>query len=165
MLPRLLIALVVLFCLWLALRWLSKAPPSRIRKAAVAGGLALLVAAGLFLTATGRLAGLVAVAVGLAPWAIRVLRLHALWRTIRGLGNRDGKNSGQRTQGGGASSASTSSAMTRDEAWQVLGLPPGASADDIRAAHRRLMRTAHPDVGGSSWLAARLNQARDILLG
>jgi hypothetical protein len=56
-------------------------------------------------------------------------------------------------------------AMTREEAWQVLGLRPGASVADIRAAHRRLMRAAHPDTGGSDWLAARINQARDILLG
>jgi hypothetical protein len=55
--------------------------------------------------------------------------------------------------------------MSRDEAYQVLGLAPGASAAAIRAAHRRLMRTAHPDVGGSDWIAARLNQARDTLLG
>jgi hypothetical protein len=55
--------------------------------------------------------------------------------------------------------------MTRDEAYQVLGLRPGASEVDIRDAHHRLMRGAHPDTGGSDWLAARINQARDILLG
>jgi hypothetical protein len=55
-------------------------------------------------------------------------------------------------------------AMTVEEAWQVLGLQPGADAEAIRAAHRRLMRAAHPDSGGSDWLAARINQARDILL-
>jgi hypothetical protein len=54
--------------------------------------------------------------------------------------------------------------MTREEAFQVLGLHPGASETDIRAAHRRLMRGAHPDQGGSDWLAARINQARDVLL-
>ncbi|MBV8398597.1 MAG: DnaJ domain-containing protein, partial [Acetobacteraceae bacterium] len=54
---------------------------------------------------------------------------------------------------------------TVDEAWQVLGLQPGASEEEIRAAHRRLMRAAHPDSGGSDWMAARVNQARDILLG
>jgi DnaJ homolog subfamily C member 19 len=57
-----------------------------------------------------------------------------------------------------------SGAMTAEEAWQVLGLRPGADAETIRAAHRRLMRGAHPDGGGSDWLAARINQARDILL-
>src|SRR5690348_2408527 len=55
--------------------------------------------------------------------------------------------------------------MTPEEAYQVLGLPPGASEADIRAAHHRLMRTAHPDSGGSDWLAARINMARDVLLG
>jgi hypothetical protein len=55
--------------------------------------------------------------------------------------------------------------MTRAEALSVLGLAEGADAEAVRAAHRRLMRSAHPDRGGSDWLAARINQARDILLG
>ena len=55
--------------------------------------------------------------------------------------------------------------MSREEAYQVLGLPSGASATEIRAAHHRLMRGAHPDSGGSDWLATRINQARDVLLG
>jgi hypothetical protein len=58
-----------------------------------------------------------------------------------------------------------SGAMSRAEAYEVLGLQPNASALDIKEAHRRLMRGAHPDAGGSDWLAARINQARDILLG
>jgi hypothetical protein len=56
-------------------------------------------------------------------------------------------------------------AMTPDEAYQVLGLKPGATDEEIRAAHHRLMRSAHPDSGGSDWLAARVNLARDVLLG
>jgi DnaJ homolog subfamily C member 19 len=55
--------------------------------------------------------------------------------------------------------------MTREEAYQVLGLQPGATEAEIRAAHHRLMRTAHPDSGGSDWLATRVNQARDVLVG
>jgi DnaJ-domain-containing protein 1 len=55
--------------------------------------------------------------------------------------------------------------MSRQEAYEVLGLQPGAAEGDIRDAHRRLMRGAHPDAGGSDWLAARINQARDVLLG
>ncbi len=55
--------------------------------------------------------------------------------------------------------------MTRAEAYAVLGLAPGASEPAIREAHRRLMRAAHPDAGGTAWLAARVNQARDVLLG
>jgi hypothetical protein len=56
------------------------------------------------------------------------------------------------------------SGMSRGEAYEVLGLEPGASEVAIRAAHRRLVRGAHPDAGGSAWLAARINQARDVLL-
>jgi DnaJ homolog subfamily C member 19 len=55
--------------------------------------------------------------------------------------------------------------MSRAEAYEVLGLRPGASEADIREAHHRLMRAAHPDAGGSDWLASRINQARDMLLG
>ncbi|MBR0651114.1 DnaJ domain-containing protein [Roseomonas terrae] len=56
-------------------------------------------------------------------------------------------------------------AMDRAEALAVLGLAEGATEAEIRAAYRRLMRAAHPDQGGSAWLAARLNAARDLLLG
>ena len=55
--------------------------------------------------------------------------------------------------------------MTRDEALAVLGLAEGASDEEIRAAHRRLIQRMHPDVGGSADLAARINRAKDVLLG
>lgn len=55
--------------------------------------------------------------------------------------------------------------MSRDEALAVLGLAEGATQDDIRAAYRRLIQRLHPDVGGSVDLAARINRARDVLLG
>jgi hypothetical protein len=55
--------------------------------------------------------------------------------------------------------------LTRADALAILGLKDGASREEIRDAHRRLMRAAHPDRGGSDWLAARINEARDVLLG
>jgi uncharacterized membrane protein len=55
--------------------------------------------------------------------------------------------------------------MTREEALAVLGLAEGASEDDVKAAHRRLIQRMHPDVGGSADLAARINRAKDVLLG
>lgn len=51
-----------------------------------------------------------------------------------------------------------------EEAWQVLGLEPGASQDEIHATHRRLMMKLHPDVGGSNYLASKVNTARDVLV-
>lgn len=50
------------------------------------------------------------------------------------------------------------------EAYAVLGLQPGASDEDIKAAHRELMKGVHPDHGGSSYLASKINEARDRLL-
>lgn len=54
--------------------------------------------------------------------------------------------------------------MTKQEAYQVLGLEPGASPADIRKAHRRLIERLQPDVGTPSFLAARINEAKNVLL-
>ncbi|MEJ6785487.1 DnaJ domain-containing protein [Aminobacter sp. Piv2-1] len=57
-----------------------------------------------------------------------------------------------------------SGAMTKEEAYKILGLEAGAAAADVRKAHRRLIQRLHPDLGGSSFLAARINEAKDVLL-
>jgi hypothetical protein len=65
---------------------------------------------------------------------------------------------------GGTGAARGRGGLSEKEAYEVLGLRPGAGEAEIRAAHRRLMKEVHPDQGGSTVLAARLNEARDVLL-
>ncbi len=80
----------------------------------------------------------------------------------------DREHPGWREAGGDPSSPSSSSpsgSMSRAEALQVLDLAEGASPAQIREAHRRLMLANHPDRGGSTFLAAQINRAKDVLLG
>ncbi len=155
---------LVLFAFWGGLRAFERASVTSIKSlvawiAALAGiSLALL----LILSGRGGIAIGALVMFGPMIWN--------RWRAAHprtgqgGTAGRGGAGQGSGSAGPGGP-APRSSAMTREEAYQVLGLKVGASEADIRAAHHRLMRPAHPDAGGSDWLAARINQARDRLLG
>ena len=156
---------LILFVFWGGLRAFERASVTSIKSlvawvAALAGvSLALL----LILTGRGGIAIGALVMFGPMIW-YRWRAAHP--RTGQGGGSQSGGSGGQGSGAAGQGGpARRSSAMTREEAYQVLGLKPGASEDDVRAAHRRLMRASHPDSGGSDWLASRINQARDILLG
>ena len=82
-------------------------------------------------------------------------RVHPDWRErVRAAGAGEG--------GRGPADEGT---MSRDEAYQVLGLEPGVDEEAIKAAYHRLIAGLHPDHGGSTYLAAKINQAKDVLLG
>jgi DnaJ family protein C protein 19 len=155
----LLLGAVVLFLLLGGMRAFERASVTSIKALftwiLALGGLSLA----LLLILTGR--------GGIALGALTLFGplVYQRWQAARG--RRIGGQPGGASSGPGArrSGAPRSGAMSREEAYEVLGLHPGASETEIREAHRRLMRGAHPDAGGSDWLAARINQARDILLG
>jgi hypothetical protein len=87
-------------------------------------------------------------------------RLYPEWRDE--LASQDARSGGQRA--GHNAARPTSSDMTAEEAYAILGLVPGATPDQIKEAHRRLMVKLHPDHGGSDYLATQINRARDVLL-
>jgi DnaJ domain len=88
-------------------------------------------------------------------------RLLTAYLDRRGAGRREdahqGANARQRAAPG-------SGKMSEEEAYQILGLEPGAGAEEIGRAYRALMKKLHPDQGGPTYLAARINEAKETLL-
>jgi hypothetical protein len=106
--------------------------------------------------------------VGLGLLGIYLLDETLPWPFSLLAGYLDGRQPGWREHA--QSNANTADAraaggkMTEQEAYQVLGIAPGASMAQVSRAHRSLMKKLHPDQGGTTYLAARVNEAKDVLL-
>ncbi|NUB11812.1 DnaJ domain-containing protein [Azospirillum brasilense] len=87
-------------------------------------------------------------------------RAHPDWQAAEEQSGGRANDAGSTGGGGGHGGGS----MTRDEAYEILGLSAGATPEQVKDAHRRLMMKVHPDHGGSTYLAAKINQAKDLLL-
>jgi len=144
----LLLGLIALIACIFLFRVFVAADPGRLIAVARYAGIALLLLLIVFFSITER--WLPAVFLGGIAWSLYTegRLLPANW-----------------SRGGAAQPKRRSSTMSREEALKVLGLGPGASQDDIREAHRRLILQNHPDRGGSDYLASKINEAKDVLLG
>ncbi|MFN2360886.1 MAG: DnaJ domain-containing protein [Marinobacter sp.] len=77
----------------------------------------------------------------------------------------DDPHTGEDSESGESGERYRGGALSENEARDILGVEPGATRDDIIQAHRRMMQKIHPDRGGSNYFAARVNEAKELLLG
>jgi len=141
-----LIALGLIIFFLVVINWLAKLAPEHVVPTMALAIGAFLVVLGAFLSFTGRLAfGIPALLASLAAF-----RKYQQFRAGRQGGDGPSPAAGQ---------------MNRDEAYEVLGLKPGASRDEVQIAYKKLMQKLHPDKEGSEYLAQKINQARDTLIG
>jgi len=127
--------------------------------AGLGGVLLILAIAGHLNIITAAIAGLFA----LAPRALQYAKYLPFLKKMMGDDSANAQGAG--SQGAGQRQASSSQTMNQAQAFEVLGLQPGCTRDDIILAHKRMMQKMHPDRGGSDFMAAQINQAKDILLG
>ncbi len=163
MFPLLILGIALLAGFLLAGQWFSTADPRALLKALKWLLFGIIASVVLFFVFSGRLAWAAASLPALVPWLVRARRVHQMYTLFSRFwgGGRGGERGGAQ---GGAQGGPQSGLITREEAWKILGIEPGANKQEIKAAHHRLISGLHPDHGGSTYLAAQINQAKDILL-
>lgn len=121
-----------------------------------------VIAALVLLAVTGHLNVITAAIAGIIATLPKLINLVRYLPLIDRLYKQKGQQ--QHSQQQGQPSPNTNIDMSVEEAMEVLALKPGYKEDDVIQAHRRMMQKVHPDRGGSDYLAAKLNKAKDTLL-
>ena len=155
----LLAVLAIGFILWFKFSKAKGEDRKKLRNtliiASVIGVLIVLAVTGHLNAITAAIGGLIA----MLPRFAGILRFLPLFnRFFQQAQNNTGSAGGKRQ------TAQQNSNMTKDKAYEVLGLKAGASKEEIIAAHKKMMQKVHPDRGGSDYLAAEINTAKDTLL-
>lgn len=168
------LALIVASGLFALMRILLRDKPINLQQFFVLYALVLIGIVFIFLGLTGRLHWLFVLLGSALPFMGRIVGFGlSLWRTagifksIRGLFDRlSGLSSESNGAFNGASSRDSSmgSAMTRQQALDILGLEGNPTVEEIKSAHRQLIQKLHPDRGGSTLLAKQVNEAKQVLL-
>lgn len=141
--PYVLLVIGVVIGLFGLYKFFVAAQPKQIAAFLMTAVFFVLTAALFFMAVTGRLPAAIALVVAIWPLAL------AWWKAKQPRKAAAGPKPGP---------------MTRNEALEVLGLAETATPEDIEEAYKRLMMKVHPDMQGSDWMAAKLNEARDLLL-
>lgn len=157
----LLLGAAALLIFLLSARWLAHTEPRNVK---IAGGLALalvLVLLAVVMALTGRVLASVPLLMGALVAYRRYRQIKYMAEQMSGMFGGDWRQRFDANARGGP--AGGTGAISRDEALRVLGLEEGANLDQVDAAHRTLMQKLHPDHGGTSYLAAKINEAREVL--
>ena len=148
----------IAYLLWFKIKKAKGDEKKKLIAWTVGGGIVAVLA---FLALTGRLNVITAAitgAVAMLPKVVNMLRYLPLLNKFRQHAN----SSSQQNQNNQQASAQTK--MDKKQACEILGIKPDASKEEIIKAHKRMMQKVHPDRGGSDYLAAQINQAKDTLL-
>lgn len=156
---RLVLLIAILGAALIVWHKIQSASPQERKKLIFTGILSALGIVLVLLALSGHLSLITAAIAGLFAFTPRLLQYSRYLPLFQRAFQQHNQQPGQQQQ------ATSKQGMSKQQAYDVLGLKAGSSREEIILAHRRMMQKVHPDRGGSDYLAAQINQAKDILLG